>query len=87
MTTDMKPPMSDKEAFMRVALAPEPEQTPAGNPKFLGPPAAVVAFSDWNYYYTKDVLEWCSNTDPANAVRVPSGFVTNGWPTARSWSM
>ena len=44
---------------------------------FLGPPAAVVPFSDWNYYYTKDVLEWRSDSDPNRTVSVPTGFVTD----------
>ncbi len=43
----------------------------------MGPPAAVVAFSDWNYYYTRDPLEWRSNTDPKRTVDVPVGFVTD----------
>lgn len=43
----------------------------------MGPPASIVAFSDWNYYYTKDVLGWRSDTDPSHAVTVPIGFVTD----------
>ena len=72
-----KPPMTEKEAFMRAALSSVTQPTTAGKPKFIGPPAAIVPFSDWNYYYTKDVLEWRSDTDSSRAVNVPVGFVTD----------
>ncbi|MET3596009.1 MULTISPECIES: DUF1353 domain-containing protein [Mesorhizobium] len=66
-----------RQVFMRAALAVKPKPSPAGKPKFLGPPAAVVPFSDWNYYYTRDPLEWHSDTDTNHKVSVPIGFVTD----------
>ncbi|WP_179298206.1 DUF1353 domain-containing protein [Mesorhizobium carmichaelinearum] len=36
-----------------------------------------MAFSDWNYYYTKDIVGWRSDTSPARTVSVPVGFVTD----------
>jgi hypothetical protein len=78
MTTAVGESVADRETFMRAALANGQSPTlPAGKRKYVGPPAAIVAFADWRYYYTRDVLAWKSNTDANRAVSVPIGFVTD----------
>src|SRR3954469_3966277 len=64
--------MADKKSFMQAALA--------GTRDFMSAPAAIVPFADWDYYFTKEVLDWKADkpiTDGVNDVRVPAGFVTD----------
>jgi hypothetical protein len=63
---------ADKVSFMKAALAPHKD--------LMSPPVPIVPFADWDYYYTKEPLEWRANADvqvtPAQ-VTVPTGFVTD----------
>jgi hypothetical protein len=63
--------MIDNKRFMQIALAEDRD--------FIGPPAPVVPFADWDYYYTKGVIDWEPPTGslPALAVKIPIGFVTD----------
>jgi hypothetical protein len=63
--------MKDKKAFMRNALAPAKE--------LVGPPAPIVPFADWDFYYISDLVTWKppnGSTVPFS-VQVPKGFVTD----------
>jgi hypothetical protein len=60
--------LNEKQAFLRKALA---------RTRYLGPPPPIVPFADWEYYYTKDLLDWKSDENPDQAVSVPAGFVTD----------
>jgi hypothetical protein len=63
---------ADKVSFMKAALTPHKD--------LVSPPVPVVAFADWDYYYTMKPLEWRANAGaqmtPAQ-VTVPAGFVTD----------
>jgi hypothetical protein len=63
--------MMDSKRFMQIALA--------ENKDFTGPPAPMVPFADWDYYYTKGVIEWEPSIGSlqAIAVKIPIGFVTD----------
>ena len=61
--------MRDKKSFMQIALAPTKD--------FVGPPAPIVPFADWNFYYLTNKLEWHPDNDVSTAITVPKGFVTD----------
>lgn len=61
--------MIGKKEFMQLALA--------GARDFRTPPAAMVPFADWDYYYTKGIVEWEPPSGSLPAVRIPVGFVTD----------
>jgi hypothetical protein len=61
--------MHDKESFMKVALS--------GVKALEGPPAPIVPFLDWDYYYLSEKLEWMSDKDPSLRITAPRGFVTD----------
>jgi Protein of unknown function (DUF1353) len=61
--------MNDSKKFMQVALA--------ENKDFTGPPAPMVPFADWDYYYTKGVVDWEPSAGSLQAVKIPIGFVTD----------
>src|SRR5215469_13607751 len=63
--------MIDSKRFMQIALAEDRD--------FTGPPAPMVPFADWDYYYTKGVIEWEPSTGSLQviAVKIPIGFVTD----------
>lgn len=62
--------MSEIKRFMELALADTRD--------FTSPPAPMVPFADWDYYYTKGVIEWESpNESLPQAVKIPTGFVTD----------
>lgn len=62
----------DKKEFLQRALEP--------TKSIISPPAPLVPFADWDYYYTVKPLEWIANAG-SNAipskVSVPAGFVTD----------
>jgi hypothetical protein len=63
--------MDEKTTFLKVALA--------NFKDFIGAPAPLVPFADWDYYYTKGVVDW-RPSDPSTlsiAVKIPVGFVTD----------
>lgn len=63
---------ADKVSFMKAVLAPHKD--------LLSPPVPIVPFADWDYYYTKEPLDWRAKAGvqmtPAQ-VSVPAGFVTD----------
>jgi hypothetical protein len=62
--------MVDKISFMQAALRPPRD--------IVSPPAPIVPFADWDYYYTKEAIEWRANNDVGDGeVTVPRGFVTD----------
>ena len=64
--------VTDKKSFMKAALGPHKD--------VLSAPAAIVPFADWDYYYTRDPIEWHATAGvamtPAHVI-VPIGFVTD----------
>ncbi len=59
-------------SFMKYALRRERD--------FSGPPAPIVPFADWNYYYTGRKLEWRPSVrflPTIESISVPEGFVTD----------
>jgi hypothetical protein len=63
---------TDKISFMKAVLAPHKD--------LVSPPVPIVPFADWDYYYTKERLDWRAKAGvhmtPAQ-VSVPAGFVTD----------
>ncbi len=62
--------MTDKQSFMKAAL----------RTKDIVAPVAIVPFADWDYYYTREDLEWRSDAPHSRSVddvKVPAGFVTD----------
>ncbi|MEH3061547.1 MAG: DUF1353 domain-containing protein [Methylobacterium radiotolerans] len=65
--------MTDKVEFLKSALGCDE----LGRARRMGPPAPLVPFYDWDYYYIFDTVNWCSDTPPPRQVDVPKGFVTD----------
>jgi hypothetical protein len=63
--------MKDKKAFMQAALAPTRD--------LRGPPAPIVPFADWDFYYTRGLVTWTppEGSNVSFCVQVPIGFVTD----------
>jgi hypothetical protein len=63
--------MDEKTKFLKIALA-----TPRD---FEGEPVPLVPFADWDYYYTKGLIDWKPDDPaaPVPSVKVPSGFITD----------
>lgn len=63
--------MKDKRAFLQIALSSSKDMN--------GPPAPIVPFADWDFYYTKGLVSWESPkaSEGPSRIDVPIGFVTD----------
>jgi hypothetical protein len=63
--------MRDKKAFLQSALAPTKDM--------IGPPAPMVPFADWDFYYITGLVSWMppKASNVSLNVEVPIGFVTD----------
>jgi Protein of unknown function (DUF1353) len=64
--------MTDKMSFLRTILLHKPKD-------MIGPPAPIVPFADWDYYYVDGAVSWKPpvGSDVPFNVDVPIGFVTD----------
>jgi hypothetical protein len=63
--------LTEKNSFLRAIIIKTKDM--------VGPPAPIVPFADWDYYYINGAVSWkpTAGSDIAFGVDVPIGFVTD----------